>query len=401
MAQRTSTPIWIVCSALLVLACGVAGAVHYGKVAQLADSTQAKMEAAVPGLMYLMAGIALAVLMVKRPSTPTVIAPPAAPAADPNEVAADPWSQINPVFEQLIEAVDALNRRIAERPVEPTASPAAPVPPVPPRPIGSADQSARMIELLDDIRELSMMSEAQKRSRFLNHAKRQKSLMLRQARNHLGAGQFGEAERLIEQCIAAYSSDDDVEFVRQQLNDARDAAATTAIDNAQHKAEDLMALSRFDEAIAIADGLINDYPTNHEAQALRDRIARERDLFRNAACQRLFDEIRTDIDHRDWRKALAGTQKLLERFGDLPRAEKVRSTLRTIQDNAEIQERQELEARIQELIRSKRFTDAVELSEELIARFPGSPQADKLRDLLPRLREHAVTHEAGDLVDRS
>jgi tetratricopeptide (TPR) repeat protein len=409
------------CLALLVAACGVAGAVHYAKLAQLAEGTAAKMDAAAPGLMYLIVGLGLAGLMAKRPAVAASPGTAAGPlsnlpavfeAAEGNgsseataaPVAVDPWSQINPVLEQLIESVDALSRRVHERPVAPptvAAAPPMPSPVMSTGPMVPAQFAPRMIELLDEIRELSMMSEAQKRARFLQHSHRQKTLMVRQARNHVGAGQFAEAEALIEQCIAAYASDDDVEFVRHQLNEARATAAATAVDNASHQVEDLMALSRWDEAIALVDGLVSNHPDHADAQALRDRVARERDLSRNAACQRLFDEIRKDIDHRDWRKALAGSQQLLEKFGDLPRAEKVRGTVRTIQDNAEIQERQEVEARIQELIRGKRFTDAVELSEELIARFPGSPQADKLRDLLPKLREHAVTHEAGDLIDRA
>ena len=54
------------------------------------------------------------------------------------------------------------------------------------------------------------------------------------------------------------------------------------------------------------------------------------------------------------------------------------------------EERQEQEARIQQLIKSRRFDEAIQLGEELIKRFPNSPQSDAMEELLPKLRERAV-----------
>ncbi len=387
--RKRHIPLWVSLLTVLVFACGVAGLVHHAKLAMLATDTRTAMDALMPGLMYFMTGVGFAVLMI-------ICVPPQIAAG--NDKAA---GQTTDAVDRLAQAVDDLKTIVERQQFEQPRHRAAEVvePPVQ-RVAQTEDHWPRVIELLDEIRELSMMSDSQRKARFLHHSKRRKTLLLRQAINHVGAGQFAEAERILEQCTAAYANDEDVERVRNQLADARNAAALTAVDNVRVQVEDLMALSRWDEAMGIADRLTADYPSSDDAQALRDRIARERDIFRNAACQRLYDEIKVDVDHRDWRRALAGTQRLLEQFGDLPRAERIRSTVRTIQDNAEIQERQELEARIQELIRGRRFTDAAELAEEVIARFPASPQADKLRELLPKLRDHAVNHEAGDLVQR-
>lgn len=387
--MRQRIPIWVTCLTVIVFACGLTGLVHHAKLALAADGTQAAMEALIPGLMYLMTGVGFAVLMV------ICVQPQVARTSNSSS------PQLTGAVERLIEAVDDLKTMVERQRFDESRSTVREPEPEPtPVAAPTEDHWPRVIELLDEIRELSMMSDSQRKARFLHHSQRRKTLLLRQAVNHVGAGHFADAERILEQCAAAYSNDEDVQRVRQQLTDARSNAAATAVDNVRAQVEDLMALSRWDEAMSIADRLSADYPASDDAQALRDRIARERDIFRNAACQRLYDEIKVDVDHRDWRRALAGTQKLLEKYGDLPRADRVRSTLRTIQDNAEIQERQELEARIQELIRGRRFTDAIELSEELIARFPASPQADKLRELIPKLREHAINHEASELVER-
>ncbi len=54
-----------------------------------------------------------------------------------------------------------------------------------------------------------------------------------------------------------------------------------------------------------------------------------------------------------------------------------------------IEERQEREDRIQELVKSKRYAEAILMSEQLIREFPLSPQAEQLEAMLPRLRQLA------------
>jgi hypothetical protein len=68
--------------------------------------------------------------------------------------------------------------------------------------------------------------------------------------------------------------------------------------------------------------------------------------------------------------------------------------VRTIQKNAEIEERHEQEDRIRELAKAGRFAESADLCQELLARFPDAPQAPSLRNLLPRLRERSAMAEA-------
>ena len=76
------------------------------------------------------------------------------------------------------------------------------------------------------------------------------------------------------------------------------------------------------------------------------------------------------------------------------RSAAIRPQLKTIRENAEIEERQEQERRIQELIRAKQIPEAIDLAEDLLRRFPNSPQADSLQKLLPKMRELAIGGEA-------
>jgi hypothetical protein len=93
------------------------------------------------------------------------------------------------------------------------------------------------------------------------------------------------------------------------------------------------------------------------------------------------------------RAALEGAQKLLEAYPTHARANKIRQQLKTIAYNAEVEERQEHEMRIQQLVRGRRFAEAVELAEDVMKRYPGSPQAQSLDEMLPKLRDLA---EHGD-----
>src|SRR4029450_8762774 len=112
--------------------------------------------------------------------------------------------------------------------------------------------------------------------------------------------------------------------------------------------------------------LCNDFPGNLEAQNLQTRLLRERDIHIDSSVSRMVEEIRHDIDRRLWRGALMHAQRLLERFPQHPKTQRMREQLPTLRENAEIEERQELEVRIQELVRSRKFNEAIVVSEELL-----------------------------------
>jgi hypothetical protein len=138
---------------------------------------------------------------------------------------------------------------------------------------------------------------------------------------------------------------------------------------------------------------LENFPGNVEAQRLLVRVQRERDIHVETSVSRMVEEIRHDIDRRLWRRALQHAQRLVDRFPEHAKATRVSEQLPTLQQNAEIEERQELEVRIQELIRGHKFQEAIDLSEELLTRFPHSPQAEAIETLLPRIRELASEHK--------
>lgn len=172
-----------------------------------------------------------------------------------------------------------------------------------------------------------------------------------------------------------------------------------SIDKARARVEDLMALSNWEAALAIASEFAHQHPDDTDAQWLQQRVNREFEIYREGSVRRLYDQIKDELERKHYRRALSIGRRLLDKFPDNKKAQKIRNQLPTILENAEIEERQEEEVRIQSFIKSKRFSDAIELGEALLAKYPMSPQASSLEEMLPRLRELAIEQEA-DLLGR-
>lgn len=168
-----------------------------------------------------------------------------------------------------------------------------------------------------------------------------------------------------------------------------DAAAVDELDFAREreKIESLMSIARWDDALSAAERLAGEFPDRPEAAVMLDRVRRERSVFVEGLAERLYEQVKQASARRQWRRAHSAARRLVEEVPAHRRAVKVRAMLDTLAANAEVEERQEREEQIQLMIRSHRLPEAIELSEQLIAEYPRSPQARSLRELLPKLRE--------------
>jgi outer membrane protein assembly factor BamD (BamD/ComL family) len=254
-------------------------------------------------------------------------------------------------------------------------------------------------QAIRDLRELAMLTEGERRERLARDRQDRRAAMIKQAFDLVGQRQWHGAERLVTSLETEFPSDHDVAKARNYLNHARLLNEQETLARTVREVEELMHNANWDHAMARAKALVEGFPDNGRARELMHRVQHERDAFHESTVARMFDELRHDIDRRMWRRAFMHAQHLLERFPTHARAEAVRRQLKTLQDNAEIEERQEIEVRIQELIKAQRFDEAIALGEDLIRRYPMSPQAESLDTLLPRLRdlaEHGVEQEAAD-----
>jgi tetratricopeptide (TPR) repeat protein len=256
-------------------------------------------------------------------------------------------------------------------------------------PLLEPDAMLRIEEMLREIRELSLLGDSDRRVRLSHHLEQRKRFMSRQIMELVNAHEYAKAEQVLLDLESQFPGDVHAVGCRRDLEAARRETESKLVREARERVEHLMALSSWDQALGAVNHLVENFPKNADARDLLGRVARERDVFIDTNAQTLYTELRRHIEQHQWRSALAGAQKLLSKYPMHPRAQQMRQQLRTIQENADIEERQEAEVQIQELIRAGQFRDAIDVAEEIIRRFPGSPQADAIEAMLPRLQELA------------
>jgi hypothetical protein len=247
--------------------------------------------------------------------------------------------------------------------------------------------------LFEELRDLSLLTDEQRRQRAEQMREARKATAVAGARALVRNRQWADAERAITEIEREWPGDGALAALGEELSRGMIEAETASVSAAESEIETEMSLSHWDQAVSLARALAANYPASARAATLLDRVERENAIYTETTVQRLFDEIRHSSERRAWRRALEHAQTLLAKFPGHPRSEPIRKQFKTIQENAEIEERQEQEARIGELIRARRFREAIDLSEELIRQFPASRQAETVMKLLPRIRELAEEEE--------
>jgi hypothetical protein len=110
--------------------------------------------------------------------------------------------------------------------------------------------------------------------------------------------------------------------------------------------------------------------------------------------RRMYAEVQRFVTRKRWEEALAAARTFVERFEGSDDAEAVRMQIPTLEMNAEIEVRQQLEAQIMDLARHGRYIEAASLARRVIAQYPESPQAEALRSQISRLEELATNPNA-------
>ncbi|MFW6133895.1 MAG: hypothetical protein ACOC8F_08365 [Planctomycetota bacterium] len=168
---------------------------------------------------------------------------------------------------------------------------------------------------------------------------------------------------------------------------ARDAERLQAVGEASRRAEDLMAAAQFDEARRVARDLAASYPDVPEAQRLVQRVRREARSFTIEQRRRLYQEADRMAELRRWRAAVAAGRRLLEQYPNSSEADAVAEKMDTLEVNARLEEARELRDRLRDMLSRRRYTEAVALAEDVLARFPETRIAGELREQMDRLRE--------------
>lgn len=257
----------------------------------------------------------------------------------------------------------------------------------------SGEDLRQILTLLRELRQLAMLSDSQRQELLASTARQRHEQLRTEIDRAVAKGAWGDADAALAAFIGEFPGDGELVALKARLNQERDRAAEPALRQLQERVEDLMAIGSWDRARTLTFQFVQNYPENRAAAQLLEKLEHDAEIARDAAVQRLYQEIKSDIDRRHWRRALAGAQKLMEQSPGHRRAASIREQFATIAENAEIEQRQEMERHIQELLRAKQFAEAIDLAEQLLDRFPASPQAESLQQLLPKIRQLAIEHE--------
>jgi outer membrane protein assembly factor BamD (BamD/ComL family) len=250
---------------------------------------------------------------------------------------------------------------------------------------------------LAEIRDLALLPDSDRKHRVQTHRKEVKTTKVNELFGLVAARDWPTAERLIIGLETEYPNDPEVARGRSYLEHSRRLFETETMETSVREINELMSIMDWENALHAARQLLQGFPTNGDARSLLEHVQREHELHCHTSAQRLFDEFKHDVDQRSWRSAQNRAKRLIERYPEHRHAEQIRGQLKTLTENAEIEERQELEVRIQEMIRGGQFTDAIDLAEDVIRRYPNSPQADSLDALLPRIRQ--LLHQSAEIEE--
>ncbi len=288
------------------------------------------------------------------------------------------------------------------------------MPPPLPLPVGE-DLSAQLTELRTLVREqgqrierleaaieqavqLLLLPEAD-RAAFAQHKRYEQFEQIRRdVELRLSAGTFAELPAYEARLRQNFAADPEAQALLHTIADSRQRAATEAIASLGREVESLMSMGRWTDAFAQIDSMSHRFPGDVSLINLASRVQREHHGWRESVTTHLFEQVKLAIDRRDWGTALRHAEDLANRFADHPKAHRVVQQLPTLRENAEIAARQDLEQKMQLLIRARRYDEAIVLGEQIIRDYPHSPQAAECKSLVPRLEQLALQHETDESI---
>ena len=246
-----------------------------------------------------------------------------------------------------------------------------------------------LVALMREVRDISLLNE-QERAKRIDAQGRDLARRLQEdvpvlLREH----GWVEARRRVEDARERFPSLAAWDELERQIEQVRAQLEARDIETASRQVEDLSALGAWDRALDLVRDLLERHPRSEKALELAKRVRSERGKVEAERRAKLMAHAQEAVNLRDWSAALSSANALVQRYANSPEAEALRLQMPTLRANSEIQNRQRMEAAIRDLIKQHRFDEALRTAHDLIATYPHSPQADVLREQLPRLEQKA------------
>jgi len=309
--------------------------------------------------------------------------------------------KLQTMLTEIHTTLQAVGRTVSE--AQPAASEAPGAPAAAPlatttsTPVAAFDPAVlhKLESLLAEIRDAGLMNESQKQKRLLQVTTSRRRVAMAKVEEMIATSRWHEAEALLANAEQEFVEDAVVQAMRRRYEESKETAERQALGRAKQAIQDQIALSSWDRASEIATAFAQQHP-GAAADELVQRVAQLRRDYTDSIGSELYDEVRANVEQRSWRRAYDAAKRLLAKCPDHPKAPQIKNQLAILKDNAETEQRNALEARIQDMIRAKRYNEAIELAQELQNTYPNSHQAEIAGQLIARLQQHLATQEATD-----
>jgi tetratricopeptide (TPR) repeat protein len=261
--------------------------------------------------------------------------------------------------------------------------------------LGDADTLDELVVLMREVRDISLLTEEQRSLRLQAQGKAVLNLLQREVPVLLREHNWIEARNRVEEARERFPSFSEWDTLEEGIEQMRTQVEAHDIEAAQRQIDDLTSLGAWDRVAEVLNELLERHPDSVKANELAQGLRAQRHQAEAEQRARLMAQAQEASNAREWKEALNLATSLIQRYPKSPEAQALRMQLPTLQENAEIQIRQRMEAEIRDLIKEQRFDEALRITHELLQQYPDSPQASVLREQLPRLEERATAMEPG------
>ncbi len=246
-----------------------------------------------------------------------------------------------------------------------------------------------LTELIRELRDISLLNDDQRRARLEAHGREVAQGLRRDVPRLIREHSWATARLRIEEARMRFPNVDAWDELAKQVENARVQVESHDIQSATRQVEDLSSLGAWDRAGEVVRELLDRHPDSQKARALALRVNEAREKLALEQRSRLMAQAQDAVHKRDWLAALRLAEDIINRYPRTPDAEALRLQLPTLRENAETRRRQDMEARIREMISKGQYPEAVRVARELISTYPGSPQARALKSQMERLEARA------------
>lgn len=251
----------------------------------------------------------------------------------------------------------------------------------------------KAVALLGELNENILLNDEAKKQKWEAITSTEVKEVLREVDKLVNGKEWAQARTLLGQILQKHPENTTIKEQVDKLKNLQKQAFNGELEQASKLIKDLIAISAWDKAIQQAENLLDKHPDNESAKRLVHQTYEERQKFRIQQIKRMHNDIERAITRKRWSDALQITRQMIEKYPDSPEAEELRARLATMEENAEIEKRQQLEEQIKDLVKRKNFIQAVELAKYIIHEYPQSPQADALKTQIEKLTELASKQE--------